>query len=264
MGGAAAGPVAPDADSAAGAAMSSSHRSVQAAAPAPARVGRASTQSPSGLVTAAATPTSAKAAIPRSPTHRRRAARIPRPAAPNISSTSVPMISATLSVVPNTLMAQSFTDDGTRSTTTSPTDTTGLSVPSIKALTSSATPSATAAASTPAHAARPLSVRRVTLVADADAWSVTTMPGRAFPRWRARWRGRRTGRPATAGRSDRRPRASSRAGPGRPRARRQRRTANRPPSTTHGTGGAALRATERVDLFELGKEVSSPEEPTWF
>ena len=156
--------------------MPSSHRSVQAAAPAPARVGRASTSVAVGPGDRGRHTDDGEGGDPDvadpSPAGRR-GSRGRRQQ--NSSRTSVPMISATLSVVPNTLMAQSFTDDGTWSTTTSPTDTTGLSVPSIKALTSSATPRATAAASTPAHAARPLSVRRV------DARLRRRLPGRSPP-----------------------------------------------------------------------------------
>ena len=120
------------------------------AAAVPTRLGSTDPALALGRVRAVAMPNRPKAAMPASPIQSRRAAKNPMMRANSASSTTVPRINMGLSLVPNWRMANSLTATGVWSITHSPTEMTGPAAPFTRPLTSSATPSAVAAASSAA------------------------------------------------------------------------------------------------------------------
>src|SRR5690606_2000144 len=125
----------------------------------PPRVGSTSAGAASGRLSTAAAPTRPTRPKRTSPRTCRRAASTPSSAQPTLRTTAIPTSRATLSAVPNRVIARSLSQDGVRSTNCSPTASTGEGVPSVPTTpvrgntSSSAVPTVTAPAATPARAA---------------------------------------------------------------------------------------------------------------
>src|SRR5580693_10300603 len=126
-----------------------SRYSANAPAAAPTTVGNAHPAVAFGLVSAAARPMAAKIASPKNPYDSRRIATMPTTIAYRKTTTTTPVSSAFLSLLPNVEIAQFLTGSGVRLIATCPTAITGEAFGIDTPATSCAIPIATAAASTP-------------------------------------------------------------------------------------------------------------------
>ena len=126
-----------------------SRYSANAPAAAPTTVGNAHPAVAFGLVSAAARPMTAKIASPKNPYDSRRIATTPTTIAYRKTTTTTPVSSAFLSLLPNVEIAQFLTGSGVRLIATCPTAITGEAFGIDTPATSCAIPIATAAASTP-------------------------------------------------------------------------------------------------------------------
>src|SRR5580693_7806208 len=126
-----------------------SRYSANAPAAAPTTVGNAHPAVAFGLVSAAARPMTAKIASPKNPYDSRRIATTPTTIEYRKTTTTTPVSSAFLSLLPNVVIAQFLTGSGVRLIATCPTAITGEAFGIDTPATSCAIPIATAAASTP-------------------------------------------------------------------------------------------------------------------